>query len=336
MRGFETICVSTSDNIGDRQPLYTTNVYKIKARQGLIYKRYGHQNSKSLSEKILSLYGVKLPCYLTSCGMSAIKTALEEYRGKKILVDENVFFESKLLLKEFNNITFADLNVADYSGYDLIFCEPLSNPLFKRLDIKKVCEKAHSKGGRVLVDNTLLSLCRYNPFKDGVDYVCESLSKWFDGHGDAMGGVLIGMEVGERLAAMGNYISPMDSYLIQRGLSTLPLRLNKQLENAKIVLEFLKTISNNILFDERCPLITFCVGDRNFNETFARLLRHISWVWVFGQVNTTIQVGYEMECYAFTPPYNNHMRLSVGIEKPQDIIDDLRQAYYGAKAYCRR
>lgn len=128
----------------------------------------------------------------------------------------------------------------------LVLLESPSNPLLRLVDIEKLTKEAHGVGALVAVDNTFLSPALQQPLLLGADIVFHSTTKYINGHSDVVGGVLVTKEqtLGEELAWWANCIgitgSPFDSYLALRGLKTLPIRMKQHQENADIVAQYLK------------------------------------------------------------------------------------------------
>ena len=127
----------------------------------------------------------------------------------------------------------------------LVLLESPSNPLLRLVDIEKVTKACHEQGALVAVDNTFLSPALQQPLLLGADIVFHSTTKYLNGHSDVVGGVLVtkDQQLGEELAWWANCIgitgSPFDSYLAIRGLKTLPLRMKQHQINANAVAKFL-------------------------------------------------------------------------------------------------
>ncbi|MDG1753115.1 MAG: cystathionine gamma-synthase [Thalassotalea sp.] len=128
----------------------------------------------------------------------------------------------------------------------LVLLESPSNPLLRLVDIEKITKACHQVGALVAVDNTFLSPALQQPLLLGADIVFHSTTKYINGHSDVVGGVLVTKEqaLGEELAWWANCIgitgSPFDSYLALRGLKTLPIRMKQHQENANVVAKYLK------------------------------------------------------------------------------------------------
>ncbi len=128
----------------------------------------------------------------------------------------------------------------------LVHIETPANPILKLTDIAAVAAIAHTGGAELSVDSTIATPVGTNPIGLGADYVCHSLTKYLCGHGDALGGAVIGRadRIGELrknvLIHHGAVLSPFSAYLILRGIETLGLRMEKHQANARVVAEWLE------------------------------------------------------------------------------------------------
>jgi cystathionine gamma-synthase/methionine-gamma-lyase len=128
----------------------------------------------------------------------------------------------------------------------LVHIETPANPILKLTDIAAVAEIAHAGNALLSVDSTIATPIATNPLALGADYVCHSLTKYLCGHGDALGGAVIGradaISVLRRngLIHLGAALSPWSAYLILRGIETLPLRMEKHEANARALAEWLE------------------------------------------------------------------------------------------------
>lgn len=126
-----------------------------------------------------------------------------------------------------------------------LWIETPSNPLLGVVDLAALAQIAHTKNILVCVDNTFLSPCLFRPFEYGADVVVHSTTKWLNGHSDCVGGAVISKtcELGERFQylanALGTTTGAFDSWLVLRGVKTLAVRMRQHEENAKVIAEFL-------------------------------------------------------------------------------------------------
>ena len=129
----------------------------------------------------------------------------------------------------------------------LVMLESPSSAIFTLQDIKGVCKLAHAKGARVLIDNTYCTPIFQNPLDLGVDLVMHTASKYLGGHSDLISGVLVGKDEGLRDEIMktereliGGIISPVEAWLIMRGMRTLQIRMKRHFETAMAMADFLE------------------------------------------------------------------------------------------------
>jgi methionine-gamma-lyase len=129
----------------------------------------------------------------------------------------------------------------------MIYAETPANPILRIADINALAEIAHEAGALFAVDSTWASPCLQKPLALGADFVVHSLTKYLNGHGDALGGAILGSEknVGrirkEMLIHLGGALSPFNAWLIARGLVTLPMRMQQHCQNALQVAHFLES-----------------------------------------------------------------------------------------------
>jgi cystathionine beta-lyase/cystathionine gamma-synthase len=217
-------------------------------RPGYVYGRYGTPTTAALELLLADLDELpRATCFAT--GMSAIHALVTACRGP-IVAQEDCYGGTRALLErmrdeEGREVAFVDpadpaaVGRAARAG-SLVLVEVISNPLLRVLDVSRVARAAHEAGAVVAVDATFATpvLCR--PAALGADIVVHSLTKYLNGHGDVMGGVVAGPEeLGARLADRvmldGAYLAPHEAWLCLRGLRTLDLRLRRQCESARAV-----------------------------------------------------------------------------------------------------
>lgn len=339
---YGTRCVKSVLNYpngSDRPPIFMNNLYKLDETE-FFYGRYNHFNHLSLSKRILALYDNKAKyCHIFNSGISVLHEILDDCPlNKEILVAEDVYreftelidlYKEKIKIKYINmhNINKLEQSISDTTY--LIILESISNPLMDTYDIKKICEIAHNKSKKVLVDNTSLTSYSYNPFNDGADLVFESLSKYTVGHGDVFAGALLSNDnmYQYRNALKGNILPAFQCYLIERSLPTLEIRMERIIKTASVVYNYLKAKVKNIKFDGRNGLIVFVVGNEEANKFFINNLKMIFLGYSFGFEESVIITSYYRHTAHLPVPWNNHIRLSIGLENAEDIINDLDQAF---------
>lgn len=239
----------------------------------------------------------------------------------------------------------------------LILIETPSNPLLRITDIRELAAVAHSNGALLAVDNSMLSPVLQNPLDLGADIVLHSATKFLGGHGDLTAGAVVtkDAEIHRQIAfiqnAEGNALAPFDSWLLLRGIKTLSLRVERQNSNAQTVAEFLSEYRGikevfypGLASHERFAVhadqangggavVSFSTGDREASKKIAESLGLFSIAVSFGSTNSTVSLPCNMS-HASIPaemreklaPPSDLVRLSIGIEDVEDIIEDLEQA----------
>lgn len=237
----------------------------------------------------------------------------------------------------------------------LVLLESPSNPLLRLVDIEKLTKAAHDVGALVAVDNTFLSPALQQPLLLGADIVFHSTTKYINGHSDVVGGVLVTKEqaLGEELAWWANCIgitgSPFDSYLALRGLKTLPIRMKQHQENADAVAKFLKDhpaidaiyypgfsdhpgheIAKRQQKDFGAMMSFEVKGGEEAvkklfdNVTLFTLAQSLGGVEsLISHPSTMTHAGMEIAAQLEAGITQSLVRISVGIEDSQDIINDL-------------
>lgn len=234
----------------------------------------------------------------------------------------------------------------------LVWVETPSNPMLKITDIEAVAELAHERGALVCCDNTFATPVWQRPLELGADLVMHSSTKFFGGHSDIMGGVVIVRDRGELLERLRDYQmtagavpSPFDCWLTRRSLTTLAYRVKAQSENAARIALFLSgrkrvekvfypglrshpghELARRQMHGGFGAMLSFCVkGGRD--EAFAVAARTRLFVRAtsLGGVESLIEHRASVEGpHSVTP--QNLLRLSVGLEHVDDLIADLDQA----------
>jgi cystathionine beta-lyase/cystathionine gamma-synthase len=239
----------------------------------------------------------------------------------------------------------------------LVYIETPTNPLMDITDIAAVSELAHGRGARVAVDNTFLSPYFQRPFELGADFVVHSTTKFLNGHSDSIGGALISRtpEDAEWFALVqksaGAILSPLDCFLVMRGIKTLAVRMDRHESNARRIVEYLvKHPKVEGVLHPGLPdhpgheiqkrqasgfgsMITLEMGSYAAAKAMLDRVRVISLAESLGGVESLISHPASMT-HASIPPErraelgitDGMVRLSVGIEDVQDLLADLEQA----------
>ncbi len=239
----------------------------------------------------------------------------------------------------------------------LVYVETPTNPLLRVLDLRKLADLAHARGALLCVDNSTMSPYLQNPLDLGADIVLHSATKFLSGHSDVTAGVIVVKDpiLADEIAflqnAEGSALGPFDSFLFLRGLKTLKLRLDAQQKNAQSVAEFLAAHSRvqsvyypGLATDAGYQLqqsqargagavLSFTSDDFALSKHIAETTELFRIAVSFGSINSTISLPGSMshasvpvELQAARALPGDLVRLSLGIEDPDDLLADLEQA----------
>ncbi|MGY5451758.1 cystathionine gamma-synthase [Agarivorans sp. MS3-6] len=241
----------------------------------------------------------------------------------------------------------------------IVWLETPSNPLLRIVDIKTIAEQAHAVGALVVVDNTFLSPALQTPILLGADIVVHSATKYINGHSDVVAGMVVAAtdELAEQLAWWANCLgltgSAFDSYLTLRGLRTLKARMNVHQENAQAIVACLQQQSavGNIYYpglpehpghalaqsQQRGfgAMLSFELAlDESQMVKFLKALQLFSLAESLGGVESLIahpatmtHAAMSSDALAEAGISNQLLRVSVGLEDAQDLVNDLQQAF---------
>ena len=224
---------------------------------GYMYTRYGNPTIRALEEKIETLEGGEAALAFSS-GMAAISSAILGYVkvGDHVVASRSLYgaaynFLNRKLPRMGASTTFVEsTRVEDFEkairpNTRMIYFETPSNPVLAILDIRALAALGRSRGIPTMIDNTFASPALQQPLCLGVTVAVHSATKYLCGHGDAMGGAVIGPKpvidelVHEVIRDFGGVISPFNAWLILRGIRTLHLRMPAHCSNAQQIAEFL-------------------------------------------------------------------------------------------------
>lgn len=238
-----------------------------------------------------------------------------------------------------------------------VFMETPSNPLLKVTDIGEMAEICRKHGLLLIVDNTFLTPYWQNPIDLGADLVIHSATKYLGGHSDVVSGLVVVKDeaLGERIHflqnSMGGVLSPHDSWLLIRGIKTLGLRMRQHEATSRKLAEWLKGRpeieqvfypglsehpGHSIAAKQARGfggMISFDVGDGARAEQVLSKTRFFTLAESLGAVESLISVPARMT-HASIPPERRRelgiteglIRISVGVEDPEDLLEDLEQA----------
>ena len=251
-------------------PIYQTSTFEFESveqggarfagkEEGYIYSRLANPTTALVEAKMADLEGAE-DALVAASGMGAISTALwsSVVSGDEIVADETLYgctysllehgmsqFGVKVTLTDLSNIE--NLKKALTDKTKVVYFETPCNPTMKILDIALIAKTAHDFKSdiRVIVDNTFCTPYLQLPLSLGADTVVHSATKYLNGHGDVIAGVIVGDKefVGKcRMFGLkdltGAVMSPFDAFLMARGMKTLDIRMERHCANAKKLAEF--------------------------------------------------------------------------------------------------
>ena len=239
-------------------PIYQTATYEhpeVGQSTGFDYSRLQNPTRQQL-EKVVASLEKGIDALAFSSGMAAITALMELFKpGDHIVTDADLYGGSIRLFDNINKKNGIEFSHVDCSSVDVesyindktkaIFIETPTNPMMNVIDIRKMAEITKKYNIFLIVDNTFLSPYFQNPLELGTDIVVHSGTKFLGGHNDTLSGFLVtsSKEISEKLRfiikTVGSGLSPFDSWLVLRGIKTLPLRMEKSQENAKAIVDYL-------------------------------------------------------------------------------------------------
>jgi cystathionine beta-lyase/cystathionine gamma-synthase len=222
------------------------------------YTRWSNPTLRALEDRLSALEGAEA-ALTTASGMAAVAALLFTFLGSgdHVVASEVCYAGTVELLGQHlprfgidvslvNTSDVAEVRAALRPETKLLYVETPANPILRIADIAALAGAAHDAGVLLAVDSTFAGPVLQRPLDLGADYVVHSLTKYLNGQGDAVGGIVLGPREGIRrirqdmLVHLGGAMSPFNAWLIMRGLATLPLRMARHCENALQVARFLE------------------------------------------------------------------------------------------------
>ncbi len=341
-----------------------------KAREAWIYSRYGNPTRRATERKIAEICKGE-DALLFSSGMAAISTTLLTFlsEGDEIITSLDLYGGTQSFIK--NELPKFGIRVryVDPTNLDeikematektrVLYFETLSNPVLKIVDLAQLVEIGKRLNAIVIVDNTFLTPYNLTPLSYGVDVEIHSITKYLNGHSDVVGGVVVGSKkfvdmIWERMIRYGGAMDPFSAYLLERGIKTLSLRMERHNLNALRVANFLLThpkvrrviyptldtypyiiTSVKYLTKGAGGMVSFEIkGDDEDGLKFMRNLKIIKEATSLGGVESLVSMPFNTSHASLTKEEREKIgigpgfiRLSVGIEDVDDLIWDIDQA----------
>jgi cystathionine gamma-lyase len=359
-------------------PVYLTSTYVQDGpgvHKGFEYSRTQNPTRHALQDCLAALEGGRHGLAFAS-GLAATDAVLHLLQaGDHVLYSDDLYGGTfRIFDKVFrrHGISFEAVDMSDAANVArairketrLVWIETPTNPMLKLVDLAEVAKIARAHGAISAVDNTFATPCFQRPLEHGVDVVVHSTTKYLNGHSDVVGGAVITSDeaLHERLRflqnAVGGVPSPMDSFLVLRGLKTLPVRMARHAENALAVARFLESHPQvervtypglashpqHALARRQMSgfggMLTFVLrGGLAAASSFLRAVRIFACAESLGGVESLIEHPAIMT-HASVPRETRErlgisdgfIRVSVGIENVADLVADLERGFAAAKS----
>ena len=359
-------------------PVYLTSTYVQDGpggHKGFEYSRTRNPTRDALEGCLAALEGGRHALAFAS-GLAATDAVLHLLSsGDHVLACDDVYGGTfRIFDKVFrrHGISFDAVDMTDPANVaralrpetKLVWIESPTNPMLKLVDLAAVAAIARAHGARTVVDNTFATPCFQRPLAHGIDLVVHSTTKYLNGHSDVVGGAIVtgDDELHARLAFLQNAVgavpSPMDAFLVLRGLKTLPVRMERHAANALAVARLLeghpqveRTVYPGLPSHPQHALarrqmsaaggmVTFVIrGGLPAATAFLRALRIFACAESLGGVESLIEHPAIMT-HASVPRATREalgisdglIRVSVGIESVEDLLEDLARGFEAAAA----
>jgi len=392
---FETLAVHAGESADPttgalRLPVHMSTTFKLpkfgkklfdalmmdSARPPFVYTRWDNPTLRALEERLSALEGAE-SAVVTASGMAAVSALVFTFlsSGDHLVASEVCYAGSVELFGlhlprfgiEVSLVDTTDLGQVRASlrpNTRLIYVETPANPVLRISDIAALTGIAHEAGALLAVDSTFAGPALQNPIALGADFVLHSLTKYSNGHGDAVGGAILGSEKHIRrirkdmLVHMGGVLSPFNAWLIARGLVTLPLRIKQHNQNANQVAQFLDSHPKvgRVFYPGLENHPHHALAKRQMSDfggiiafqlknglgaaiTLAEKIKLFSYATSLGHAHSLL-FYYPTDMYIDAMPFYSDeqkrrlrewagegiVRASIGLENAQDLIDDLDQA----------
>ena len=392
---FETLSVHAGEPADPttgalRLPLHMATTFKLPPFGGKLfealtlgspaaphaYTRWSNPTLRALEERLAALEGTEA-ALVTATGMAAVSALVFALLSSgDHLVASEVCYAGSVELFGLHLPRFGiEVSLVDTSDVEqvraalrpntkLVYAETPANPILRIADIRSLAQVAHAHGVPLAVDSTWAGPSLQQPAALGADYVIHSLTKYLNGHGDALGGAICGRTAAlhkirqDGLVHLGGAASPFNAWLILRGLATLPLRMRRHCESALEIARFLESHPKvKRVFYPGLPshphhelagrqmtagggMITFQLRD-GLGAAISLAERIKLWAYAtsLGHAHSLL-FYYPTDLYVDAAPYltaaqkagirewtgDGIVRASVGLESPQDLMADLDQA----------
>ncbi len=392
-QSFNTACIHAGQKHDAHRshltPIYASSTYTMDDAQygadiftgkqeGYVYGRFGNPNTNEVEDKIAALethgLDIEAKAILHASGMAAISTAIlvNVTAGKKVLSHFSLYggtqelvdkvlppLHIESILVDFQDLDLVEEQLKNDKDIAVLYIETPANPTLRCVDVKALCDLAKKYDVKTICDNTFASPYLQQPFALGADFIIHSTTKYLNGHGTAIGGILLGRDVEfmstkvtkhhRLLGANGN---AFDAFLLNNGVKTLALRMEKHCSNAEKLAAFLEThpaiekvnylgLPTHPDFELAKKQMKHAGGMMSFEikggfengKTFIDNLQLCTHAVSLGTLDTlvshpasTTHFGVTKEMKLKSEITEGLIRVSVGLEDADDIIEDFEQA----------
>lgn len=392
---FSTTCATVDDpNHKDQYgassaPIYMSSTFKGLPGAEFDYSRSGNPTRSMLQHHLCQLQNCRYS-FAVSSGMACLDVITRSLKpGERIIAGDDLYGGTQRLLvylATHGGIATDHVDTTDASKVEdilakraqdhalgqsgpvkMVLLETPTNPLLKVCDLERCARAAKNfaPDAIVVVDNTMMSPYLMRPLELGVDVVYDSGTKYLSGHHDLMAGVIacnrddVGKQMAFTINSIGNALTPMDSFLLLRGIKTLAVRMDRQQSNAIQVASYLSSLGFKVnypglsshpgkeIHDAQASgpgaVLSFETGDKDLSERIVGATRLWGISVSFGCVNSLISMPCLMSHASIDPKIRAErqlpedlIRLCVGIEDCRDLVEDLEAALLQAGAIQRR
>ncbi len=345
--------------------------------EGHVYGRYGNPTMETVARKIAKMesYDLEVSGFgiLVSSGMAAISTLTfaELKSGDQLLTQANLYGGTTELFKKFLTklgveIIFTDLSNQDavlesikqHPSIKMIYCESPANPSLACVDLEFIAQVAQKNQILTVIDNTFCTPLLQKPLSYGFDYVVHSTTKYLNGHGNSIAGIIVGKDtsnynkIWDAMKLIGTNCNPFDAWLVNNGMKTLALRMEKHSSNALFLAQQLEDLTlvdhvnypfllSNPQYELAKKQMLYGGGMLSFELKgglekgiqFMNKINFCSLAPTLGDVDSLILHPASMshrnvpkEQRIANGITDGLIRMSVGIEHEEDILADLLQA----------
>ncbi|KAJ3828466.1 Cys/Met metabolism PLP-dependent enzyme-domain-containing protein [Lentinula raphanica] len=375
-----TLCVavenpSMKDQYGSSSvPIYQSATFKGVGNE-YDYSRSGNPTRSHLEHHIAKISSASR-AFAVSSGMAALDVILRLLKpGDEVIAGDDLYGGTNRLLtfiRTHVGVTVHHVDTTDPNAVipfihptktAMVLLESPTNPLLKIADLALISKevKERAPNAIVVVDNTMMSPYLQRPLEHGADIVYDSATKYLSGHHDLMAGMItcnrddLAKQIAFTINSVGNALTPIDCFLLLRGVKTMAVRMDRQQTTSQLVATYLYSLGFKVHYpgladhpgreihqrisDGNGAVLSFETGDKELSEKIVGSTRLWGISVSFGCVNSLISMPCVMSHASIDPAIRaarglpeDLIRLCVGIEDPSDLLDDLERALIDAGA----